>query len=212
MTYATRSDLVARFGNDELDRLGPEPADLGAAATLSGDTVTVPSVAGDSTLWETLEALDSGDLVAVTVDGDEVVREVTKRPEEPDNDPGTWTLRTRAAARRVPAALTDADAEIDVALAASYDLPLAAGTYPALVAIAADLARLRLYDDAVPEDAVLGRANRSRARLRDIVDGRAALVDGDGDVVARRVESAAPLGARVSDATPALTRKALRGY
>ena len=140
MTYAARTDLVDRFGADEIDDLAP-------------------------------------------TDGN-----------------------------RATAVLADAAAEIDAVLAGAYELPLPAGTYPALVAIAADLARLRLYDDAVPEQAVLGRANRSRARLRDIVDGKGALVDSTGSLVPRRVEDGAELGARVSDARPALTRTALKGY
>ncbi|MYI73973.1 MAG: DUF1320 domain-containing protein [Acidobacteria bacterium] len=142
-------------------------------------------------------------------DGAAVVREVTARAEQAD---GTWTVETRAGQRRDTSALADADAEIDAALAAAYDLPLPDGTYPVLVAIAADLARLRLYDTDVPEEAVLGRANRSRVRLRDIVDGKAALVSSGGGLVKRRVEGGAPLGARVSSATPALTRDKLRGY
>ena len=140
MTYATRDDLVDRFGTDEIDDLAPS----------DGSRATV--------------------------------------------------------------ALDDAGGEIDAVLAAAYDLPLAAGTYPALRAIAADLARLRLYDDAVPAEAVLGRANRARGRLREIRDGKAALVGSDGSLVKRRVEDGAPLGARVSAHTPALTRDRLKGY
>ena len=115
-------------------------------------------------------------------------------------------------ASRADTALADAAAEIDAALAVAYDLPLAAGSYPALVAIACDVGRLRLYDDAVPEEAVLNRARRARARLREIVDGKAALVSAAGAIVARRIEDGPTLGARVSGATPALTRDALRGY
>ena len=80
------------------------------------------------------------------------------------------------------------------------------------MAIACDLARLRLYDDAVPAEAVLGRANRSRARLRDIAEGRSALVDSAGNVVARRIEPSATLGARAADVKPSLGRDALKGY
>lgn len=112
---------------------------------------------------------------------------------------------------RDAAALADADAEIDAALAAAYDLPLS-GAYPALLAIACDLARLRLYDDAVPPEAVLGRANRSRARLREIADGKSALVDSDGDLVDRRIETGPPLGARQSAPAARLTRDRLKGY
>lgn len=140
MSYATRDDLVDRFGADEIDDLAPA----------DGNRATV--------------------------------------------------------------VLADAAGEIDAVLAMAYDLPLPDGEYPALVAIAADLARLRLYDDAVPAEAVLGRANRSRARLRDIVDGRGALASSAGDLVKRRLEDGAPAGARVAAVTPALTREKLKGY
>lgn len=114
--------------------------------------------------------------------------------------------------RDIAAVLADADAEINAALAVAYDLPLASGTYPALRAIACDLARLRLYDDAVPAEAVLGRANRSRMRLQNIADGKAALVDSDGAVVSRRIESGPTLGARAADVQGALGREKLKGY
>lgn len=124
---------------------------------------------------------------------------------------GSDEIDELGSARTAPA-LADADAEIDAALAAAYDLPLAAGTYPALRAIACDLARLRLYDDAVPAEAVLGRATRSRARLREIADGRSALVDSAGDLVARRIETGPPLGARQSAPKARLTREKLKDY
>ena len=112
---------------------------------------------------------------------------------------------------RGAAALADADAEIAAALAAAYDLPLS-GTFPVLKAVACDLARLRLYDDAVPPEAVLGRANRSRARLREIADGKSALVDSDGGLVDRRIETGPPLGARQEAPAARLTREKLKGY
>ena len=141
MTYATRQDLIDRFGAAELDDLSP-------------------------------------------IDDD-----------------------------RTPSVLADADAEIDAMLAAAYDLPLV-GTYPVLTAIACDIARLRLYDDAVPAEAVLARATRSRARLKEIVEGVGALVDADGDIVARRIESGPPLGAKTNvDSTSArMTRKRLEDF
>jgi len=139
MTYAARSDLVERFGADEIDDLAPSDDDRAAAA------------------------------------------------------------------------LADADAEIDAVLASAYDLPLT-GVHPALKSIACDLARLRLYDDAVPAEAVLGRATRSRARLREIADGKSALVDEDGGLVARRVESGPELGARATAPGARLARERLRDY
>ena len=115
--------------------------------------------------------------------------------------------------QRADAALADAAAEIDAMLAAAYDLPLD-GAFPALTAAACDVARLRLYDDAVPAEAVLARATRARARVRDIVEGAAALVDAAGRIAARRVEAGAPLGAatNVTDRSPELTRERLRAY
>ena len=139
MTYASRDDLAARFGSDEIDELAP------------------------------------------------------------------------TSGMRATAALADADAEIDAALATAYDLPLD-GTFPALRAIACDVARLRLYDDAVPPEAVLGRATRSRTRLREIADGRSGLVDADGDLAARRIETGPVLGARQSAAKARLQRDSLKDY
>ena len=139
MTYASRDDLAARFGSDEIDELAP------------------------------------------------------------------------TSGMRATAALADADAEIDAALATAYDLPLD-GTFPALRAIACDVARLRLYDDAVPPEAVLGRATRSRTRLREIAEGKSALVDSDGDLVERRVETGPVLGARQDGPAPRLKRDSLRDY
>lgn len=99
---------------------------------------------------------------------------------EPDED-----AAAAAAAATIAAAADDAGAEIDGQLSIAYKLPLPAGTYPLLVSIAADLARLRLYDDVAP-DHVLARAKRARALLKAIVDDTAALVNSAGTAVPSR--------------------------
>ena len=143
MMYATRDDLVARFGADEID-------DLAGASSASP---------------------------------------------------------------RILSALADAGAEIDAILASEYAVPLPGGTaYPALVAIASDIARLRLYDDAVPQEAVLERARRSRARLRELVGGRAELLTADGTSVSRRPAQHPSTGARtsVTEDSPLFRRRSLQ--
>ena len=84
---------------------------------------------------------------------------------------------------RLASVLADADAEIDSRLAIAYALPLPVGTYPLLAALASDLARLRLYDEAAPEH-VRSRADAARAALAAIVDGDREVV-GTAGVVAR---------------------------
>lgn len=71
-------------------------------------------------------------------------------------------------------ALADADAEIDGYVGSRYTLPLPLPTPPVLVPIACDIARYRLYDDAVP-DVVRQRYEDAIARLRDIAAGRLSL-------------------------------------
>lgn len=71
-------------------------------------------------------------------------------------------------------AVADADAEIDGYVGARYALPLPLPTPPVLVPIACDIARYRLYDDAVP-DVVRQRYEDAIARLRDIAAGRLSL-------------------------------------
>lgn len=123
MTYTTRTKLVARFGQGEID-------DLAGEAPGEGDTDA-----------------------------------------------------------KIDAAVADAAAEIDGRLAHVYEMPLPAGEYPALTAIASDLARLRLYDEAVP-DPVRARAKAAREQLGRIVSGESALV-GPSGVVARRTDARA---------------------
>ncbi len=106
---------------------------------------------------------------------------------------------------RAEAALADAAAEMDAALAAAYELPLPGGRYPLLAAVACDLARARLYDDGAPER-VLGRAASARKRLRALAGAGAALVDARGRPAPRR-----PL-ARASAPEPALAAERLRGF
>lgn len=90
--------------------------------------------------------------------------------------------------RSVTAAIEDADADIDGRLSTAFALPLPAGrTWPQLTAIAADLARARLYDDK-PTGAVSGRADAARTRLGELVDGTRQLLDADGQALERRAE------------------------
>jgi len=107
--------------------------------------------------------------------------------------PRTWP--------RIAAALGDAAAEIDAVIAARWSLPLPEGTYPLLTAIACDIARVRLYDDAVPET-VKERAMRARAKLRKIGAGGYDLVTHEGRLASPKdrfdgaVRGAAPRFAR----------------
>lgn len=107
-----------------------------------------------------------------------------------------------AADARLIAALEDASAEIDSLIHDLYELPLPAGPWPLLRAIACSLARLRLYDDEAPER-VLGAASSARKKLRMLAEGQTALVDGNGQRAPRRplVQATAP--------APEMTREAL---
>ena len=90
---------------------------------------------------------------------------------------------------RIEAALADAAAQIDAALAAAYRLPLTSGPWPRLVAIACDLARARLYDD-VSSAEVSARADHARATLVRLAAGEEALLDADGRPLSRRDRAA----------------------
>ena len=93
---------------------------------------------------------------------------------------------------RIFAVLADAAAEIDAALAAAYRLPLAGRRWPRLAAIACDLARRALYDDAVSAE-VSARAEQARAALARLVEGAEALLD-DAGQPAPRLDKAAHAG------------------
>ncbi len=138
MGYATRDDLIRRFGADEIDSL-----DAGSAS-------------------------------------------------------GAWP--------RLQAALADADAEINAVLAARWSLPLPAGLYPLLNAIACDIARSRLYDETITE-AVQERAMRARAKLRRIGAGGYDLVTDAGQIVPPKDS----FGGAVSGAASRFGRAALEG-
>lgn len=73
----------------------------------------------------------------------------------------------------VARALADADAEIDAALAARYQLPLIV-VPPLLVRIACDLARFSLYTDQVPQVVELRQKSAVRM-LSEIAAGRVSL-------------------------------------
>lgn len=88
------------------------------------------------------------------------------------------------ASPRADAALADAHAEIDAALAETWTLPLT-GDWPALKAVCCDLARAMLYDDDAPER-VLGALASARKRLGRIGRGEMRLVDAAGRIAARR--------------------------
>ncbi len=103
---------------------------------------------------------------------------------------------------RADAALDDASAEIDGALHDLYPLPLPAGPWPALRAVACALARLRLFDDEAPKS-VRAAALAARRQLGGLARGELALVDAAGVRAPRRalVEATAP--------APAMSREAL---
>ena len=92
-------------------------------------------------------------------------------------------------AGRIEAALADAAAEIDAALAAAYRLPLRGVSWPRLVGIACDLARRALYDDVSPAE-VTARAERAQAALIRLASGEEALLDGAGHPVPRHDKAA----------------------
>lgn len=71
-------------------------------------------------------------------------------------------------------AIADADAEIDGFVGVRYAVPLPEPTPPVLVPIACDIARYRLYGNAVPE-IVRQRYEDAISRLKDIAAGRMAL-------------------------------------
>lgn len=70
-------------------------------------------------------------------------------------------------------ALADADSEIDGYLASRYTLPLPS-TPPVLTRLACDMARYRLYDDAVPETVRL-RYQDAVALLKRLSSGEVQL-------------------------------------
>ena len=107
------------------------------------------------------------------------------------------------ASPRADAALADAGAEIDAALAPAFALPLT-GDWPALVSIQADMARARLYDESAPKS-VRQRADRARRTLAGIVSGERWLLDGSGAPAPRRS------AASFEGEAPTMTRSALRG-
>ena len=94
--------------------------------------------------------------------------------------------------REVARAITDTEAEIRAELAVNYDLPLASAC-PQLTAIGCDLARRRLYDEAVTDN-VRNSASRSRKQLKRLGAGEIPLIDAAGQVVAQRGRE--PLGRR----------------
>ena len=86
---------------------------------------------------------------------------------------------------RLDTALADAAAEIDTALATLYVVPLGPGPWPALVPIACDLARARLYDDRESET-VTNRKRSARAELKRLAQDMGQLLDGAGSPAAKR--------------------------
>ena len=107
------------------------------------------------------------------------------------------------AAPRIATALSDAAAEIDAALAASFALPLATTkTWPGLRAIQCDIAQMLLFGQSVP-DAVRDRARDARSRLGLIASGARQLLDGDGTALERRDQP------RTADELPGVEAKAM---
>lgn len=155
MTYATRQDLVARFGAQEV-----------------ADLLDTPRDAHDP------------------------------RADAPAAD--------TPADSRLAAALGDAAAEIDAALAPRYALPLPDGPWPRLAGLACDLARRRLYDDR-PSEIVTERARSARAALKRLAagpdKGGEALLDAAGNPAPAR-----GAGHAMTDGPePAMTRDKLAG-
>ncbi len=91
---------------------------------------------------------------------------------------------------RVAPVLADISAEIDGHLAVAYALPLPAGTYPLLTAIACDLARARLYTTSELLEPKK-RRDSARAKLKRLAAGELQLVSAAGDVVERRNRASA---------------------
>jgi len=78
-------------------------------------------------------------------------------------------------------AFADADNEIHSYIAGVYDVPI--DPAPRLLTrVACDIARYRLYDDAVPEE-VAARYRQALSWLRDVQAGRASLVDDAGALI-----------------------------
>ena len=88
---------------------------------------------------------------------------------------------------RLDAAIADADARINSYLSGAYETPIE--DCPLLTSISCDLARARLYDDAMPET-VRDSFRSARATLRKISSGEVRLAASDGSVIARRSISA----------------------
>lgn len=102
-------------------------------------------------------------------------------------------------------ALADADAEIDSYLAARYQLPLAS-VPTALVRVAADLARYRLYDDRVTE-AVRNRYQEAVGYLKAISAG-GVVIDGASPLAV----ASSGLAVKVSTADKVFGGDALAAY
>ena len=107
---------------------------------------------------------------------------------------------------RIVAALADAAAEIDAALAGAFEWPLPTpARWPVLTGIACDLARARLYDDDVPAS-VMDNARRARHALEQLGAGTLRLVDAHGVAAVRR----RAMGARTTGPAPVFTRAQLQ--
>ncbi|MCR9089869.1 MAG: DUF1320 domain-containing protein [Proteobacteria bacterium] len=92
----------------------------------------------------------------------------------------------------------DADGEIHSYLATRYAVPVDPAP-SRLVAVALDIARYRLYDDAAP-DTVQKRYEAAIKWLRDLAAGKAALTADDGSAIP---EAEAPTSGPVSPNAPA---------
>lgn len=80
-------------------------------------------------------------------------------------------------------ALADASAEIDAIIAVRYPVPVTGA--PWLKVACCDIARYRIYDDAVPEP-VKDRYNNAINRLRSIRNGNSELLDEEGKPIEDR--------------------------
>jgi len=146
VSYATISDLVDRYSGEEIAQRGwPERAltYLGAVSASADLAATFPSAVADDCAL------------------------VTGAPAMWRYDGASWAALSSS---RVDQALADADDEIDSYLMGRYTLPLA--VVPGrLKTIACDIARYRLFDDAVPE-AIASRYEQAVRFLRDVGTGR----------------------------------------
>lgn len=106
--------------------------------------------------------------------------------------------------------LADASAEINTIIGKRYPVPVDGA--PFLKAACCDLARYRLYDFAVPEEAEKRYQNTIK-RLQDIAAGKADLHDENGNPIDDKIAAGAAPGAVSEPARPRIfTDRKLSGF